>query len=670
VTAKKLMREGKYEEALGIIKDFEKKVGISDEDKLSALMLEGRLYVYTMRLQKAVDVGEPAYNLSLKLGNTSSTIEALLIKSNIGRLGKFDNALELIQEAELLIDSLERETNSELPRERANASFIKAWIYNIKGKTREALELALEALTQGEKIKNNIMVAYNLYLVGNIYYSKNNLDLALDHATKGLELQNAMNNSAGIAAGLGLIAWLYFSKGDIDMALQLCDQALGFNEISTINKFLIFFTKGNIYRLKGELDRALKYHEQALALSETLDYKHTNVAGNWVQIGNIYRMKGDYDKAISFLKRIVESKDETHIKFHLRSSLFWLVLINLDKNFPEEVQRYLSQLEEISNKTESKITSQTYKVAKAIVLKKSGRTRNRFESENLLKEIVEGEILEPDMYIQSLVSLCEYFLEELELSNEPEVLDEINPYITRLLEFAEKQNSYSILAETKLLQGRLALMRLNLDDVRQFLTSAQKIADEHGLRLLAQKISHEHDNLLEELETWQSFKKTKASISKRMKMAAVEGVIKRMQGKKAVDPPELVNEEPILLLIMDSSGVPYFNHSFVSNWDIDGIFSSFMSAFNTFSSELFSKSIDRIRIGENTILINPIDSFLACYVIKGQSFPALHKLTRFTEAIRDNLEIWQALNTSTRTSEMLELERLPALKTVINEIFT
>ena len=137
-----------------------------------------------------------------------------------------------------------------------------------------------------------------------------------------------------------------------------------------------------------------------------------------------------------------------------------------------------------------------------------------------------------------------------------------------------------------------------------------------------------------------------------------------------MDPPELVEEEPILLLIMDNSGATYFNHPFIVNWDHSDLFSSFMSAFNTFSSEIFSKSIDRIRIGENTILINPAEPFLVCYVIKGQSYPALQKLSRFTEAIRENSEIWQALNKSVKTSEMLELDKPPELKTVIDEIFT
>jgi hypothetical protein len=38
--------------------------------------------------------------------------------------------------------------------------------------------------------------------------------------------------------------------------------------------------------------------------------------------------------------------------------------------------------------------------------------------------------------------------------------------------------------------------------------------------------------------------------------------------------------------------------------------------------------------------------------------------------IRKNSEIWQSLNKSVKTSEMLELDKPSALKTVIDEIFT
>jgi hypothetical protein len=244
------------------------------------------------------------------------------------------------------------------------------------------------------------------------------------------------------------------------------------------------------------------------------------------------------------------------------------------------------------------------------------------------------------------------------------------PLLTKSLEMAEEWHNYFWLAETKLLQAKLALIQMKFEEAKKLMVEAQRIAELRGLNLLASKISSEHDNLLKQVEIWDTIKKDEAPMAECIELASFDGVINRLQGKRAVDPPDLVDEEPILLLIMDNSGATYFNYPFMADWDHSDLFSSFLSAFNTFSDEIFSKSIDRIRIGENTILINPIESFLACYVIKGQSYPALQKLARFTEAIRENSEIWQALNKSVKTSEMLELDNPSALKTVINEIFT
>jgi tetratricopeptide (TPR) repeat protein len=667
VEAKKLMREGKYEEALGTIKLFENVSGISEENKLSALILEGRLYTYMWKFQEAVKVGDDAYKLSQKLGSVSGSIEALLLKSNITFLGNIREARDITLEVEELIDSLEKETSVELIRERAVTQFIKAWVYNMSIDYNKALESALLSLSFRERLGKKRGIAAIYLLIGYIYNNKGELDPALDYAKKSLALNKEMNYPTGIAAGLSVIGWIHFNKGDIDQAMQFLDQALGIKEIGNIDKFNATSIMGRIYGIKGELDLALKYHKQALTISEAMGYKHPDVAANWVNIGNIYRMKGDYNKAIEFLKRNLLFNGEVYIP---NRSLFLIVLINLDKGLREEAQRYLSRLKDLTDKTENERLYQVYQVTKAIVLKASGLARNRAEAESLLKQIVKGEVIDPEMYILSLVSLCEFLLEELENSNEPKILDEINPVITRLLDIAEKQHSYSLLAETNLLQGRLALIRLNLDDARQFLTTAQKIADEHGLTLLAQKISYEHDSLLEELETWQSFKKTKASISKRMKLAAVDGVMERMLGKRAIEPPTIVKENPIMLLIMDNGGNTFFNHTFVKDWDYDELFSSFMSAFNTFSSEIFSKSIDRIKIDENVILITPIEPFLVCYVIKGQSYSALKKLNNFSEIIRNRPEIWNSLQKSIKTNEMLDLNNPASLGAAVNEIFS
>ena len=67
--------------------------------------------------------------------------------------------------------------------------------------------------------------------------------------------------------------------------------------------------------------------------------------------------------------------------------------------------------------------------------------------------------------------------------------------------------------------------------------------------------------------------------------------------------------------------------------------------------------------------ISPLNVLNADINTLKKSHPALQKLTRFNEAIRENSEIWQALNESVKTSEIIELNKLSALKRVIDEIF-
>ncbi|MHA2037878.1 MAG: hypothetical protein ACW98X_15690 [Promethearchaeota archaeon] len=174
---------------------------------------------------------------------------------------------------------------------------------------------------------------------------------------------------------------------------------------------------------------------------------------------------------------------------------------------------------------------------------------------------------------------------------------------------------------------------------------------------------------MEKLSEWKNLKEKDATMAERLELASVEGVIERLQGKRAIEPPELVEEEPIILLIMDKSGISYFNYSFRENWDFESVFSSFMSAFESFSSEVFSESIDRIKIGENLILINPVESFLVCYVIRGQSYLGLQKLNRFSKVIKENNEIWESLTRAVQTGEILEIDNPQSLGNVVNEIF-
>jgi tetratricopeptide (TPR) repeat protein len=438
---------------------------------------------------------------------------------------------------------------------------------------------------------------------------------------------------------------------------------------------------GLVYQAKGELDLALKYHNESLDHSEGnyLILKLINAA-SYNNIGEIYFQKGNpsqtleyYEKSLKICEQFSTPLGHIWVGINYNSLISAFLYKKLKEKAQETFDRFLNWLER------EKIPESFYwyRLTKAKVLRSSSRIRNRAEAERILQELIKGH----DVLVKSgargiaeeftiaMIELCDFYVEELQLTHDLEVLEDIEPYIERLLKESERTKSYSQQAHTRLLQGQLALLQINMGDARRYLTQAQRIAEEHNLQLLARMISREHDKLLEQLNKWESLKGKESSISERMDLTSLDITMDRMQGMRAIDPPELIDETPILLLIIGQDGISYFNHSFTENWDYNDLFSSFMSAFNTFSAEIFSESIDRIKIGENLILIKPIEPFLVCYVIKGQSYPALLKLTRFSDAIKWKSEIWDALNKVVKTSEILELHKPPSLGDVVNEIF-
>jgi len=251
-----------------------------------------------------------------------------------------------------------------------------------------------------------------------------------------------------------------------------------------------------------------------------------------------------------------------------------------------------------------------------------------------------------------------------------DILDDIQPLIDHLQRNARHTNSYPLLANVKLLQAKLALIQINMVEARKFLTEAQKIADEHDLRILAGEISREHDHLLKELKLWESFKKEQTSVAERLKLASVDGVIERLQGRRAIEPLESRGQKPVLLLILAEGGVLLFSYPFTDKWKRDDdLFGSFLSAFSNFSDEFFSQGLDRAKFGDETILLQSVGSFSICYLFQGQTYFAKQKLEKFAKTLQKEPAIWKTLEKFEKSSQVVELRDIPLMESLLNEVF-
>jgi len=75
------------------------------------------------------------------------------------------------------------------------------------------------------------------------------------------------------------------------------------------------------------------------------------------------------------------------------------------------------------------------------------------------------------------------------------------------------------------------------------------------------------------------------------------------------------------------------------------------------------------KIGENIIFIKLVEPFVVCYVSKGQSYPAIKKLNKFSDSIKNKKEIWDTLNKAAKTSQELSVNNSPLLGAVVKETF-
>ncbi|MHA1930989.1 MAG: tetratricopeptide repeat protein [Promethearchaeota archaeon] len=667
IHAEQLMNDGKLEEAYEFLSNIEEKNKLLPIDQLSVLILKGKIFGFKRQFKKSVELGELAYQLSKGLGVNTKRIDALLLKANVAFLGELDVDLKYTLEAEDLLKFELNQSSSLILERKTDISYIRAVIHYLKGNLKVALELTMECLSIHEKKnRKDIRVAYFLLHIAFIYIYLGEYDKGLYYAERSLALQKKLGNKFGIAASMLQIGIIYANKGELNESIKFARQALSVGEISNRDKSLALFLLGGNYNEKGEVDRAIKYYEQGFLLAD----ENPQLIIESGRIGVVYMIKGDYTQAIKYLEQSLTLSEEMGYSSMSIYSLCYLILIYIDRKAFDQVQKYVALLKERSEQSESKLFNQGYLFAKALELKAKGLSRNRAEAELLLKQLINEDYTILGYRILCIVTLCDLYLEELSVYNVPEVFDDLNPLILRLIEIAEKQNSYLYLAEVKLLQAKLALVQMNFEEAKFLITQAQRIAEMHGLDLLAIKISSEHDKILDHLNDWDNLKDRDAPISERVELASLNGNIERIQRKRAIDPPDLLKEDPMLLLIIAEGGFLIFSYPFTDEWKFDDeLFSGFLTAFNSISDEIFAVGLDRAKFGQNTVLMESVANFFVCYLFKGQTYVAQQKLRKFSEQIQNSAQVVDTLNKYYETSQVLELKDLPSLGSLVTEIF-
>ncbi|MFX0083607.1 MAG: tetratricopeptide repeat protein [Candidatus Hodarchaeota archaeon] len=590
--------------------------------------------------------------------------------------GKLEEALKLISEIEK-----KEEIN---PEEKLRILTLKGIISFFAGNFVDVLNLVEYLYKESIRLKKPFDLAQSILLkFGTLAFftaevSWKDIEKA-EQILKSITQELSSEIEETEALLLNLKGWMYYMEQEFDLALELFNKSYSLFEHYNRWTFMLDWQSRLIaatYLEKGELNLALDYLNRFMERTKggSLGIKR-NSGGGFSLMGSVYYQKGDFDLAIEYVKKGLAIYEE--LNGHITGRIYaTLINIFMDKNSLKQAQEYLDRLYQYNEKNKQPVSIGFYQLSKARLLKSSTRTRDKANAETILKDIIdkyEGVIKiggSQFLFTDAIAEICDLYIEELRTTDNLEIVDDLQPYLTRLLKESERTKSYLQQAHVNLLQGQLALLQINLGDARRYLTVAQKIADEHGLQLLAQAISNEHDILLEQLEKWENLEKQEAPISERLNLISLNETIDLMLRKRAIEPPEPEYEQSLVLLIIAEGGILIFSYHFTKEWKFnDELFGGFLTAFNSISDEIFSKGLDRVKIGEHTVLVIPLANFSICYLFKGQSYYAKQKLNNFAEYLQKNDSIQQILDKCYNTGQILELKDFPFLESLITEVF-
>ncbi len=504
IRAENLIDDGKYDKALVIMRDFEKVEENNLQNVVLCHLLECQLLFQQSLFEKVGKLSEQTYQESLGLGKSILCVDAL----NTLALALIWNhqlvkAFEIIDQGEELLKSFTQEFLNPYKQRKACISYLKG--------------------------------------IG--YRELDNYKIALKYLEHSLSLRKEIGIKHEIASSLNGIAIIYFRKGEVNNSRKYAEQAVNIAKESSkkleIANSLRTFATGN--QFVGSYDQALALNKQSFAIYRELNNK-LGMAHVLNNMGEIYRVLGKLDQALISLEQSFALYSELGNLRYIAVAHDFLIQTLIDRNDLERAKQYLDNLEKIVAQMDDNQANAIYLLNKALLLKTNPRTRNRGKAELLFKEIIENEI-NFEFTILAYLNLCDLLLTELRLTNEIEVLNELNQYISQLLSIAERIHSFRIMSEIYLLKAKISLISFDIKSAKRFITQALQISERFGFTQLEIKIKSEYDDLEKKLELWEKLKESGASMSERFDLARLEEQISGMVQNSSLLTTQIIEAE-------------------------------------------------------------------------------------------------------------------------------
>lgn len=303
IRAEALRYSGNEDQIQSTIEEGLRFANIADDNVATALLRINQGWYYLQRgiLGRAAASAAYAVEAAKASGNTNLFIEAEILQAQIFHdSGDVTRALEVLE-------SLEREQHSDLPRLQLEFHSLIGAIYLDVGAT----DIALEHMQDAYQIARDSLGAWDRsvaeYNLARAYAQTSAFKQARDYFEQALQTSRSIDDDLGVAYAQMRLAELEQSQGNNDQALTLLDQALPhFRAAAALPmEAESLLLKAEILLAQAQLSSAQRAVDTARSLINTLE-DPTLKQRLFEIISTLYQQQGKPEQALTAYKTSVD----------------------------------------------------------------------------------------------------------------------------------------------------------------------------------------------------------------------------------------------------------------------------------------------------------------------------------------------------------------------------
>jgi hypothetical protein len=368
--------------------------------------------------------------------------------------------------------------------------FKHALRWNLTNDLDQRINLGIENLSFREKIPidgEQIKAYGGVYAIGRLKLQQGKLDEAFEyfswqppsptHWTENVRLDN--------------LSFLEAMRGDLDKAIKIKLDSIKKNQE---NNFLWGVYRGKTvlasYLLeKGEIKQAKDLHLQSLEIRKQHDNPIEQVMGYYELI--------------------------RHLTIEFR--------LNFDRDILTQAKRYFQEMEKVRAKYQNNITVANFTKISDAIIKKYGRLRERGEALSILEDLVDSY---PSWSIFK-IDIIEILLEDAQLSNDPEIIEELDNKIDEISKIGLFQNNGfpAKYIQYQILVSRYTFYIKNEPNIAlEILFNSLEMIEPCDLVLLKNQVKNEIEKINQQKKQWDGHS---ASIQDRIREGEINDYVKK-----------------------------------------------------------------------------------------------------------------------------------------------